>query len=143
MKEIIRALEDQVAQLKKLDERLECEAYENKEHKNFRVGDLVTDGKIVGFVGWIENKCCNCTESQGYMGVDIVNGDLGFIAPVKRDDWALCEDKFYTNGHQVKLCLTGIDIYRLRYDLRGRNVNPSPVKTMIFDLLDKIVQEAT
>ena len=143
MEQIIKKLEDQIAELKKAYKQKQTEAYENSSHKWFNVGDWVTDGKHIGIVGWTENEACNCPRDKGYMGVDLKNGSLGFIAFTKRDEWELLKGSllaYYTRKTKIEIELTGEEINRLKYHLGGRNGNPSKIKSKLLDLLDSKIK---
>ena len=143
MEQIIENLEKQLAELKKAYGQEQKKAYENRMHKQFKKGDWVTDGNHIGVVGWVENKALDCPGWKGYMGVDLKNGSLGFIAFTKRDEWKLLEGSllaYYTRKTKIEIELTGADINRLKYQLGGRNVNPSKIKSKFLDLLDSKIK---
>lgn len=135
MKEQIKKLEEQVAELKAAYEKEEKEKYENQEHRDFLKGDIVTDGTNVGIVDWTENMAINCPHKRGYMGVHIISGRRGFAAPCKRDEWMHVDDPYYTTKHILKLELTGLELEELKYSLGYRNVNPNNTKTLLLDIL--------
>lgn len=141
MEQAIKDLEQQVEVLKNAYKQKQREEYESSLHKSFEVGDWVTNGKHVGVVEWIENKARDFLRDDGYMGVDLKNGSLGFRAGTKRNMWDLLEGdlrKYYTENMTIEIELTGEDINRLKYDLGSRNINPSTIKTKLLDILDAV-----
>lgn len=136
MKDQIERLENQVKELKLAYENDQKARYESMQHKHFDVGNLVTDGEQIGVVGWTENKACDCPYESGYMGVSLINGNRGFLAFAKRDEWEVCEDSYYAETHKLEIKLTGFEIEEIKYSLGGRNVNPNKAKTKILDALD-------
>jgi len=52
----------------------------------FEVGDLVEHDGQIGFVAWNENKHAGLTKDDGYVGIDLLTGSKGFIAPVKVEE---------------------------------------------------------
>jgi len=117
MEKEILELEAQLTRLKEAYRKQQKEQYENKLHRNFNFGDIVTDRNIVGMVAWTENKSIGLDHKMGYMGLEIVSGNRGFIAPVKRDDYTLVTDPYYTDIHSITLQLTGLEIEELKYCL--------------------------
>ena len=138
MKEEIKKLEENLKELKKAYEQKQKEDYENKKHKNFKKGDLVTNGAETGIVGWTENKACDCPKEKGYMGISLITGSRGFKAFAKRDEYTLVKDKYYDKIHKVKIELTGIEIEELKYTLGYRNCNSNKVKSRMLDYLDTL-----
>ena len=65
MEKQIKELEKQIKELKEAYQVEQKSAYENKSHKNFNEGDIVTNGSNIGIVGWTENKACNCPLGAG------------------------------------------------------------------------------
>jgi len=138
MKEQIQELE---IQLKKLKEAYDIEqkiAYENKPHKHFDEGDIVTNGKHIGIVGWTENKVCDCPYDKGYMGISKINDNRGFLGFAKRDEYEIVNDEYYTQLHKIEIELTGLEIEELKYTLGWRNMNPNKTKSKMLDLLDAV-----
>ena len=128
-------------QLKKLKAAYEIEqksAYENRDHKHFNKGDIVTNGTDTGVVGWTENNACNCPYNKGYMGISLISGNRGFMAFAKRDDFDIVVDKYYSDNHNIRIELTGLEIEELKYTLGYRNMNPNKTKSKLLDLLDAI-----
>jgi hypothetical protein len=49
-----------------------------------KLGDFVkTKDEKIGIVEWVENKCMNIKEEDGYLGINILTHTKGFAAPVK------------------------------------------------------------
>jgi len=142
MEQAIIDVKDYLAKLEEVYELEQARIYKNKDHKQFAVGDWVTDGCQVGVVGWTANKACNCLEEDGYMGVDLKNGNLGFHAFVKRDEWNLLpQDKLdvYVNERTINLGITGEEMKALVYYLGYSN--PSNIKTKVLNLLNESFPE--
>lgn len=135
MNKQIEQLENDLLELKKSYEIKERMAYENSVHKTFKEGDIVSRGNEVGIVGWTENKAINCPESAGYMGINLITGTRGFLAPTKRDEWELVNDPYYTNVYEIKLELTGLEIEDLLYYIGPSNFNPNSAKSKLIDRL--------
>lgn len=55
-------------------------------YRKFQKGDFVKtkDGDI-GIVGWTKNECINIKEEDAFLGISILTGTRGFVAPVKED----------------------------------------------------------
>ena len=126
MEKEIKELKEKVKQLEEEYSRQKKTEYESKEHKLFNKGDFVTNGTDIGVVAWVENNACGITEKDGYFGLDIKTGNLGFRAPCKRDDFWLipCRAyRYYTETHSINLLMTGEDIDRLMFRLRHNNDN--------------------
>lgn len=139
MKEQIENLEKVLRDLKESYEKKEKEIYLNQPHKDFNVGDWVFKDDLIGVVYWIENKYMNISKSDGYMAVDLKTGRLGLMTGVKTDEWDLLEGdllKYFTKSVKYTINLTGEDLERLKYDLSGRNVNPSNPKNKLFDIIE-------
>lgn len=139
-KELIESMELTLAKLKVEYAEQEEFSYRQQKHKDFTKGDYVTNGDIIGTVEWVENNGIGVKAEDGKMGVNIVNGNLGFIAPVRRDDyWALDDiiETFYVREHVVKFKATGKDInnflYRMHY-----NVNPFDGQTALLASINTI-----
>lgn len=138
MKKEIEQLEANLAQLKREYEMQERLNYENATHKVFKEGDIVKKGDQVGIVGWTENNAINCPQNAGYMGVSLITGTRGFMAPCRRDEWELVNDPYYTNSYELKAELTGLEIEDLLYCIGPQNFNPNPAKSKLTDLLRSI-----
>ena len=136
MEKEIKEMESQIKKLKEAYQVEQKNAYENKPHKDFKEGDIVTNGNNIGIVGWTENKACNCPLESGYMGISLINGSRGFLAFAKRDEYKIVSDEYYINTHSVVLALTGLEIEELKYTLGQRNYNPNKTKSKLLDLLD-------
>jgi len=119
MRKQIEDLEKLVAELKvKLAEK-ERQDYESKQHVNFEIGDIVTNGNHIGVVAWTKNTTSfECSEDKGYMGIDLINGCRGFLGFAKRDDYKKVEDPYYLKSHKIEFELTGVEIECLLYYLR-------------------------
>jgi len=126
----IEEIEKNLAAMKEAYAEEQKESYEKKEHKHFEVGEIVTDGNNVGVVGWTENKACGAAYEMGYMGIDLINGNKGFMAFAKRDEFKLVESTFYNDVHDVKLSLTGVQIVDLKYRLRTTNSSETTREVM-------------
>lgn len=137
MKQEIQELENQLEKLKKAYEIEQQISYEKQLHKHFDEGDIVTNGKDVGIVGWTENVGCDFPYNKGYAGISLISGNRGF-GTYKRDEWDLVKDDFYTTSHKIEIDLTGLEIEDLKYVLGSRNVNPNKTKSKLLDLLDSI-----
>lgn len=135
MRKEIEQLEKQLIELKKAYEKKEHEDYTKSQHKEFKKGDIITNGIDTGIVGWIENKHMNITADMGYMGVSLISGTRGFASPLKRDEWELVNDPYYMNTHELKLELTGLEIEDLLYYIGPRNFNHNAAKSKLIDLL--------
>ena len=135
MKKEIEQLESNLAELKRKYELQERLDYEAAAHKVFNEGDIVKKGDMVGIVGWIENKAINCLGHAGYMGVSLITGTRGFLAPTRRDEWELVNDPYYTSIYDVKIVLTGLEIEDLLFYIGPSNFNPNAAKSKLIDLL--------
>ena len=127
MKKSIKELQDQIELLKKalidLDKEtreFEKTVYELQPHKEFKAGDIVTDGVQVLLVRWTENKSLGITNDEGYMGCQILNGSRGFNT-FRRDDFELDESKFFEYQHQIVLMLSGIEILEVLNEMPYKN----------------------
>lgn len=135
MKKEIEQLEKQLSELKKAYDKKEHEYYIKSAHKNFKEGDIITNGIDTGIVGWVENKHMNITADMGYMGVSLISGTRGFASPLKRDEWDIVIDPYYTNSYELKAELTGLEIEDLLYCIGPSNFNHNPVKSKLIDML--------
>lgn len=135
MKKEIEQLENQLIELKKAYEKKEREDYIKAKHKVFKEGDIITNGVDTGIVGWIENKHMNITADMGYMGVSLISGTRGFSAGLKRDEWELVNDLYYTEEYALKMTLTGLEIEDLLYYIGPDNFNYNAAKTKLIQLL--------
>lgn len=135
MKKEIEQLESILAELKREYEIQERLNYENATHKAFKEGDIVKKGDQVGIVGWVENMAINCPEKSGFMGVSLITGSRGFMAPARRDEWELVIDPYYKNSFEVKIELTGLEIEDLLYYIGPCNFNPNEAKSKLIDIL--------
>lgn len=120
----IEALKKQVDELEEYCKEWEREFYKRSTHNVFAVGDWVTDGKYVGVVGWVKNERLDIKVDDGFFGLDIKNGDLGFRGPCRRDDFRLLDDeevKYYTTEKEYILPLTGEEINDLLYRIGRSN----------------------
>jgi hypothetical protein len=140
MKDQIERMETLLREMKSEHEKEEKLNYESKPHKHFNKGDMVAKGTDVGIVEWVENGD-NCPLEAGYMGVNRISGEMGFMAYQRRDDWDIVNDPYYRDRHTLTVELTGIEIERLKHDLVGRNCNPSSPKEKIFDAIDALIAE--
>ena len=138
MKEQIQELENQLKKLKEAYEAEQQKAYESKTHKHFEEGDIVTNGKDIGVVGWTENNGCNCPYDKGYMGISLITGNRGFMAFAKRDEFEIVTDDYYTRQHKIEIELSGLEIEELKYTLGWRNLNPNNTKSNMLDLLEAV-----
>ena len=138
MKEQIQELENQVKKLKEAYEIEEKSSYENKPHKHFDEGDIVTNGSYIGIVGWTENLGIGLSYDKGYMGISIINGNRGFFGGAKRDEYELVSDLYYTQNHSINIQLTGLEIEELIYTLGYRKMNPNKTKSKLRDLLESV-----
>lgn len=138
MKKEIEQLEIILAELKREYETQERLNYENATHKVFKEGDIVKKGNQIGIVGWVENGAISCPEKSGYMGISLITGTRGFMAPARRDEWELVSDPYYKNSFEVKIELTGLEIEDLLYCIGPPNFNPNPAKSKLIDLLKSI-----
>jgi hypothetical protein len=135
MKSEIEALEKNLAELKRKHEQQERIDYENSTHKSFLEGDIVKKGDQVGIVGWTENKAIKLPEQAGYMGVSLITGSRGFVAPCRRDEWELVDDPYYTNNYEIKTEFTGLEIEDLLYYIGPDNFYPNDAKSKLIALL--------
>jgi len=110
----------------------EKEDYKKQKHNFFVKGDWITDGKDIGIVGW--------TDEDGYLGLDIKNGDGGFRAPCKRNNYQLLSEElvdYYTGKTTITIEVTGEDIEAFYMSYLGvKNVNPHPLKTKLMEAFD-------
>jgi len=137
MEKEILELEALLARLKDVYRKQKKEQYENKLHKDFNVGDIVTNGEYIGTVRWTENKVSGYGHDRGYMGIDLISGSRGFLAPVKRDDYKLVADSYYTDLHDISLQLTGLEIEELKYSLKiDASINKA--KDTVLGVLDLV-----
>jgi len=140
MKELIEKMEQDLQELKKQWNIQQEKEYRAQEHKDFKKDDYVTNGDIIGIVGWTENKHMNIVHEDGYMGVNIINKKGGFIAPVKRDEFTELETskrEYYENIHTVTFQCNGISIDRFMSEIHY-NLNPFDGKTSLLDSLNYI-----
>lgn len=135
MKLEIEQLERNLVELKRKYEVQERLDYENTVHKVFKEGDIVSKGDMFGIVGWTENKAINCPENAGYMGVSLITGTRGFLAPTRRDEWDIVTDPYYINNHEIKIELTGLEIEDLLYYIGPVNFNTNATKSKLINLL--------
>lgn len=135
MNKEIEQLEKNLSELKKAYEVHEKLEYERLPHKIFEKGDIVKSGDKVGIVGWTENKAIHITEDRGYMGVSLISGTRGFLAPTRRNDWELVDDPYYKSIYDIKIVLTGLEIEDLLFYIGPPNFNPNPAKQKLIDLL--------
>lgn len=135
MRKEIEQLEKQLVELKKAYEKKEHEDYTRAKHKDFKEGDIITNGVDTGIVGWVENKHMNITADMGYMGVSLISGTRGFASPLKRDEWDIVNDLYYTNTYELKFELTGLEIEDLLYYIGPQNFNYNAAKSKLIDLL--------
>ena len=142
MKELITELEEKIKQLKKAHEEEEKSKYKQQPHKDFSKGDIVSNGTVIGVVEWTENKGCNCPHEDGYMGINIINGNRGFSAFEKRDEYEKVNDPYYTDFHKMIFHLTGLEIEELKYSLGPSNCNPNKTKSKILDILNSVRNES-
>lgn len=138
MKKEIEQLENSLLELKKQYEVNERIDYEKSPHKAFKEGDFVKKGDTVGIVGWVENQAIKCFEDAGYMGVSIITGSRGFLAPTRRDEWDLVDDRYYKNSYELKMELTGLEIEDLLYCIGPSNFNPNKAKSKLIDMLKSL-----
>jgi len=139
MIKIFDELRKEIDKLENEYKKTQTELYEKQEHKKFKVGDWVKGNGKIGIVGWIENKGMDISESDGYFGLDVKNGSLGFTAPCKRNEYELLsinEFKYYKHIHKICLEFTGEEIDRLLYTLSCRNKNTPADK--LYNILNKI-----
>lgn len=136
-----KIFQDMISTITKMSDdydKKQVELYKKQAHKSFKIGEWVTDGKDTGIVSWIRNEAMGISESDGFFGLDIKNGNLGFSAPCKRNDFdILCgvHREYYLNKHHISIDLTGEEIDDLLYRLGHKNVNPSKTKSIIIDEL--------
>jgi hypothetical protein len=138
--DLIKTIED----MKKAYEKEAEKKYREAKHNEFAVGDWVTNGEYIGVVGWIENKHMNMKNGDGYFGLNIKNGDMGFMAPCKTDEFRELtkeEKEFFTYCHHISFYLSGESILRLLYDVGPRNCNPSKPTTILTEKLENIVKK--
>lgn len=135
MKKEIEQLENSLSELKRKHELQERLEYESSVHKVFEEGDIVKKGDLIGVVGWIENNAINCPRKAGYMGVSLITGTRGFLAPTRRDEWELVNDSYYTNTYNLKLELTGLEIEDLFYYIGPINFNSNEAKSKLINVL--------
>lgn len=116
MREALDALE------RELNEKEEV-AYRSRKHKNIKKGDWVRKGDEVGIVGW--------TDENGYFGLDIKTGNMGFRAPCRIDEYDLLPEElllYYTKSRTYRVSLTGEDVADILYRIGSPNCNPSKSK---------------
>lgn len=133
MKDIIKKMESNLNELKIAYAEEERNKYENKEHKHFEIGSIVSNGYFIGVVKWSHNTAIDCPYQKGMMGVDILNGERGFGC-FKRDEFNLVEDDYYLSKYSLKVELTGIEIEDIKYSLR--RTNPSQTTAKLLCILD-------
>ena len=124
MEQLIKDLKHQVEKLEKQYVLTKRKEYEAQKHKTFYVGDWVTNGTDVGVVGWVENKAMDISESDGYFGLDIKNGSLGFRAPCKRDEYELLDEnkaEYYIQIQAIHIAITGEEIDSILYGLQSHH----------------------
>ncbi len=139
MHELIKQLEENLAELKKAVELKEALEYKAKEHKTFLEGDYVTNGDIIGIVGWTENQAMNIKESDGFMGVMIINKNGGFMGPCKRDEFELLDIKltdYYQNTHVISFRCDGRSIDKFLNTIHY-HVNSFEGQSALLDALNK------
>ena len=138
MKEQIEKLEVQLQELKKVYEIEQRIRYELSEHKHFDKGQIVTNGKKIGIVEWTSNQSCDCAYEKGYMGLQLITENRGFLCFAKRDEWEVVDDNYYLQTHKIEIELTGLEIEEIKYSLGGRNINPNKSKSKILDYFNTI-----
>lgn len=140
MNKEIEQLEQSLVELKRQYEIKERLDYEKSPHKAFKEGDFVKKGDVIGIVGWVENKASNLPEHAGYMGVSLITGTRGFMAPARRDEWDLVDDRYYKNIYELKMELTGLEIEDLLYCIGPSNFNFNAAKSKLIDKLKSLKQ---
>ena len=122
------------------EEKREAEDYKKQNHTVFEKGDWVTNGEEIGVVGWVENKCHGLSESDGYFGLDIKNGNGGFRAPCKRNEYWLLPNElrcYYESLKTITLNVTGEEIEAFYMSYLGmKNINPSSLKSKLIEAFD-------
>ena len=122
------------------EEKREAEDYKKQNHTVFEKGDWVTNGEDIGVVGWTENKCHGLSESDGYFGLHIKNGNGGFKGPCKRNEyWLLPSDieYYYKSLKAITLEVTGEEIEAFYMSYLGViNMNPSSLKSKLIEAFD-------
>ena len=122
MEEIARQLRELASAIEKRHAQALAEEYQKQPHRNFAVGDYVTDGADIGKVGWIENRSMEIAKEDGYFGLDRLNGSLGFKAPCKRDRFRLLtatEKTQFTQQTERRISLSGEEIEIILHYLDG------------------------
>jgi len=127
MKELIEKMELDLKQLKVAYEAEELSKYENKEHKHFEIGSIVSNGCHTGIVRWTKNEAIGCPYAKGMMGVEILSGNRGFGC-FKRDEFNLVNDSYYNTKYHIQLALTGLEIDDIMYSLTRANASTSTTK---------------
>ena len=110
-------------------------------HKKFYPGDIVTDGEKVGRVKWTSNSGVGIPFDHGKMGIDIINGNRGFWAGARRNDFNKVPDFIYEylqTPQKITLELTGEEIEAIFSGYFGlRNVNPDKTRIKMLDVFEK------
>jgi len=144
MEEIFQKLRDAIDKLEEEYKRKQIEEYKKTPHIQFKTGDIVTNGEIIGRVVWTENPALNISEEEGFMGVDILNGDLGFLGPCKRNDFRLVSRdtlKLLMQPHDIFIELTGEQIYELLYYIDSRDTSYRKSKNILREKLEEKIRE--
>lgn len=55
------------------------------------IGTIVKYNKDYGIVEWNENRCMNLNKEDGYIGIKLLTGSRGFVAPVGSDKVAIAK----------------------------------------------------
>lgn len=135
MKKEIELIESNLTELKRKYELQERMDYERAAHKVFTEGDIVRKDDMIGIVGWTENDAINCPSHAGYMGVSLITGTRGFLAPTRRDEWDIVNDPYYRTNYKINIELTGLEIEDLLYYIGPQNFNPNESKSKLIDIL--------
>lgn len=128
-------------EIKNFDD-LEKKEYELLAHKDFEIGDWVTNGDNIGVVKWVKNLTCGMPEDKGYFGLSIRNNDGGFIGGARRNDYSPIPKeslKYYTTLQTLTLTVTGeeVEAFFMSYHSM-KKLNPSKLKTKLIEAFESL-----
>jgi hypothetical protein len=106
--------------------------YEVQLHKNFKPGDVVTNGSCVGVVIWNQNEQMELPYWKGYMCVQFTIGYIG-ESIVRRDDYSKVSEFFAT---KYKVEMTLCEITEIKKILSS--VSNNPIISFFLETISKI-----
>jgi len=106
--------------------------YEAQLHKDFKPGDVVTNGNSVGVVVWNQNQPMDIPYWKGYMCVQFTIGHAG-ESIVRRDDYSKVSD-FFLIKYRVEMTLC--EITEIKKILSS--VSNNPIISFFLETINKI-----